>query len=175
MGLQDEFSLGFSHILPITLRSTSFLFNLVFVLNLFALRILLATIKYLGGCPCPRCTIAKEKIPQMGGKLDMRNRQNPINIRADSSKLQRLIAMARGWIFELGYRITGAQVERVLKPASLVPTRVSPILSYIQPALIHFRMRLQNSFLMDWTTFRCSFRTSCTSLSLGCGNQSSRI
>jgi len=37
--------------------------------------------------------------------------------------------MTRGWIFEKGAFITGKWVERLLKPKSYVPTRVSEVIS----------------------------------------------
>jgi len=34
-------------------------------------RVLLATLKFLGNCPCVRCLIKKSEIIQMGSKLDL--------------------------------------------------------------------------------------------------------
>ncbi|KAJ6556218.1 hypothetical protein B0H19DRAFT_1152200, partial [Mycena capillaripes] len=82
-------------------------------------KVLLATIKYFGGCPCPRCFIDKSKIPEMGSKRDMKRREK---IREDSPRYQSTIACVRGWIFEKGRLVAGAAVNRVLKPFSWVPT-----------------------------------------------------
>ncbi|KAF7374197.1 GLOBIN domain-containing protein [Mycena sanguinolenta] len=81
--------------------------------------VLLATIKNFGGCPCPRCFIEKEKISDMGTKADMRRR---LNTRKDTSSWRETIQRVRTWIFDKGYLITGAAVNRLLKPQSWVPT-----------------------------------------------------
>ncbi|KAK7013429.1 GLOBIN domain-containing protein [Favolaschia claudopus] len=83
-------------------------------------KVLLATIKYFGGCPCPRCFVDKDQISQMGTKVDMRRRQN---IREDTPWYRKTIETARRWIFERGYLVAGAAINRMLKPTSLVPTR----------------------------------------------------
>ncbi|KAK7042827.1 GLOBIN domain-containing protein [Favolaschia claudopus] len=83
-------------------------------------KVLLATIKYFGGCPCPRCFVEKEQISQMGTAADMRRRQK---IREDNAWYRRTIDTARRWIFEKGYLVAGAAINRILKPTSLVPTR----------------------------------------------------
>ncbi|KAF7328374.1 GLOBIN domain-containing protein [Mycena venus] len=82
-------------------------------------KVLLATIKYFGGCPCPRCLIEKDQIPAMGTKADFRRRQN---IRQDTPWYRRTINLARKWIFEKGFLVAGAAVNRLLKPTSLVLT-----------------------------------------------------
>ncbi|KAK6985226.1 hypothetical protein R3P38DRAFT_3450728 [Favolaschia claudopus] len=62
--------------------------------------VLLATIKNLGGCPCPRCFITEDQI-------------------ADKGTIERV----RGWIFGRGYRVNAAAVDRLLSGQSWVPTR----------------------------------------------------
>ncbi|KAF7341461.1 GLOBIN domain-containing protein [Mycena venus] len=83
-------------------------------------KVLLATIKYFGGCPCPRCFIEKDKIPEMGTKADMRRRQNT---RQDTTWYRFIINLVRRWIFEHGFLVAGAAVARNLKQYSWVPTR----------------------------------------------------
>ncbi|KAF7335684.1 GLOBIN domain-containing protein [Mycena venus] len=83
-------------------------------------KVLLATIKYFGGCPCPRCFIEKDKIPEMGTKADMRRRQNT---RQDTTWYRFIINLVRRWIFERGFLVAGAAVARNLKQYSWVPTR----------------------------------------------------
>lgn len=82
----------------------------------------MATIKYFGGCPCPRCLIEKAQIPAMGTKADMRRRQN---IREDTTWYRYIINLVRRWIFAKGRLVGGEPVNRNLKPKSWVPTRVS--------------------------------------------------
>ncbi|KAJ8691002.1 hypothetical protein PTI98_010618 [Pleurotus ostreatus] len=71
-------------------------------------KVLLSTIKYLGGCPCPRCLIQKEKIRQLGMKCDMNARVRLNHIRVDSTTIRAKIERAR---------------HGPLKKHSLVPTR----------------------------------------------------
>lgn len=92
-----------------------------------ALLVLLATIKYFGGCPCPRCLIEKSQIPDMGTKADMRCRQN---IREDTPWYRYIINLVRCWIFERGYLVAGEGVAKNLKAKSWVPTRVSGFLLF---------------------------------------------
>jgi hypothetical protein len=104
---------------PITLRSNPF--SALFHSHLNVSRVLLATIKYFGGCPCPRCFIEKDKIPDMGTKADMKRRKN---IREDTSIYRGVIKLVRSWIFGRGLLVAGAAVGRKLKQYSWVPTRV---------------------------------------------------
>jgi hypothetical protein len=82
---------------------------------------MLASIKYLGQCPCPRCLVRKDQISALGTKLDSRRRDQ---IREDDMSRQENVEMTRGWIFEKGYRVLSAAVGRILSAMSLVPTRV---------------------------------------------------
>ncbi|KDQ25345.1 hypothetical protein PLEOSDRAFT_160001 [Pleurotus ostreatus PC15] len=84
-------------------------------------KILLATIKYLGGCPCPRCLVKKADIPNLGLQKDMKTRER--SGRKDSPWLQRKIDTVRDWIFSKGQLVAGSAVDKVLKAESLVPTR----------------------------------------------------
>lgn len=131
MASRDWSSPDFSLTQLITPRSTVLPPLPLLYLLMTSHRVLLATIKYLGGCPCPRCKITKAEIPDMGTKKDMRKRQNVHNVRVDSSWFQQKIEMVRSWIFEKGYSITSKAVDTIMKPESLVPTRVSLVLKYI--------------------------------------------
>lgn len=86
------------------------------------LRILLACVKFLGKCPCPRCLVTKTDIPGMGSPADMDTRLN--NIRISDRKLRDKVATARKSIFNHGARISGTNVKKVLDDESLVPTQV---------------------------------------------------
>ncbi|KAJ7686355.1 hypothetical protein B0H17DRAFT_1136909 [Mycena rosella] len=95
---------------------------------LMGIRVLLATIKNLGGCPCPRCFVEKSQIPKMGTKTDMRQRQD---IRQDTSSWRDKIEAARRWIFGQGLGVTSKKVdEDNLKEKSWVPTRFGTTDSY---------------------------------------------
>lgn len=99
------------------------------------LRVLLASIKYLAQCPCPRCLVKKDQIGDLGTKFDS---QWHDQIWEDNSNRKGNIEMTRSWIFEKGRGILSAAVERVLSPMSLVPTRV----------------RLYSSFFIKVSSFR---------------------
>lgn len=60
----------------------------------------------------------------MGSKRDMHQREDVRNQRVDSTWLRTKIETVRTWIFDTGLLVTGAAVERIMKPTSLVPTRV---------------------------------------------------
>ncbi|KAJ7155302.1 hypothetical protein C8R46DRAFT_1296775 [Mycena filopes] len=83
-------------------------------------KVLLATIKYFGGCPCPRCFVQKDQISEMGTKADMNRRKT---IREDTGWWRRKIDHVRTFIYEKGFLVAGAAVNRNLKPQSWVPTR----------------------------------------------------
>ncbi|KAI0090931.1 hypothetical protein BDY19DRAFT_886661 [Irpex rosettiformis] len=83
-------------------------------------RVALTCIRFLGRCPCPTCLVEKKNIALMGSK---RNSAGSRKSRVDDESTQGLIARARSWIFERGYRLTSKMVERILKPLSLLPTR----------------------------------------------------
>ncbi|KAN0118275.1 hypothetical protein V8E52_005251 [Russula decolorans] len=83
-------------------------------------KVLLASTKFLGKCPCLRCLVTKDQIGQMGTKLDARHRENE---RVDNDSRRQKIKMTRGWIFERGYGVASNAVERILAPTSMVPTR----------------------------------------------------
>ncbi|KIK32395.1 hypothetical protein CY34DRAFT_101573 [Suillus luteus UH-Slu-Lm8-n1] len=81
---------------------------------------LLATIRNLGGCPCPRCLILKSRIQNLGLPLDMKQRQTLARIDNDARKSK--VTVARSHIYDLGYGIRSTAVENLLKEHSLVPT-----------------------------------------------------
>lgn len=86
-------------------------------------RILLACIKYLANCLCPRCTVHKSEVAELGRKLDMRNRES--KRREDSEKHQADVDAAREKIFKQGRGVESAAVKKVLDTESYTTTRVS--------------------------------------------------
>ncbi|KAJ3562565.1 hypothetical protein NP233_g9492 [Leucocoprinus birnbaumii] len=80
---------------------------------------LLATICFLGGCPCPRCKIRKDQIANMGTEADLAIRAN---IRIDDAARRSLVVKAHREIFRYGKGVASAAVERILRPLSMVPT-----------------------------------------------------
>ncbi|KZP03324.1 hypothetical protein FIBSPDRAFT_1055351 [Athelia psychrophila] len=84
-------------------------------------KVLLASIKYLGRCPCPRCLVEKKQIPEMGTIRDMKRRERLA--RVDTAHLQHDVNRAREYMFQNGVPATGASVEGKLGATSRVPTR----------------------------------------------------
>ena len=85
-------------------------------------RVLLATIRDKGFCPCPRCRIPKSNIRNLGTCADMRQRQTLA--REDDNHRKRRVNTAREIIYDKGFAITNDNVEKLLKPDLLVPTLV---------------------------------------------------
>lgn len=99
-------------------------------------RVLLATVRDKGFCPCPRCEILKSKFDKTGLIHDMRARITRARI-----YLSRKIRRARNFIYNKGYAVGGTVVERVLKATSLVPTIVSSVSGVQEVVYVPFRMR----------------------------------
>jgi hypothetical protein len=104
------------------------------------IRILIATIRDKGLCPCPRCLVRKSEIDKLGQKLDARYRINQAR-----TYLGNTIASARDFIYKLGYGIRSAAVERLLKEQSLVPTPVCVCFN-TKGSLTYRQQFMQNAF-----------------------------
>lgn len=85
-------------------------------------RVLLATIRDNGLCPCPRCLMPKTKLDQMGHYWDISFRLKEVR-RYLSDKVQH----ARRIIYKLGQAVAGTGVDGMLKATSSVPTVVSTL------------------------------------------------
>ncbi|KZT71629.1 hypothetical protein DAEQUDRAFT_665724 [Daedalea quercina L-15889] len=83
-------------------------------------RVLLACLRFLGRCPCPRCYITKNDIFGMGSTADNQLRQN---IRVDGQRLHSIIARIRSWVFKKGYNLASKLISRLLDPISILPRR----------------------------------------------------
>lgn len=82
---------------------------------------LLATIRDKGLCPCPRCLVPKARLDRVGHIADAKIRTS------QARKYQNIVASvnkARDAIYKEGVPISGAYVQRLLKPTSTVPTLV---------------------------------------------------
>jgi hypothetical protein len=97
----------------------------VFLLNHRYFRVLLATIRDRGICPCPRCLIHQTKLDRLGLISDNKTR-------IDKARKYDLdtVNKARKTIYTLGKPIGGVHVERLLKPSSTVPTVVRARYTY---------------------------------------------
>ena len=85
-------------------------------------RILLASIRNLGQCPCPRCLVTMSSVHKLGMRSDMRQRTS--NTRKDNACRQSKVISARRLIHEKNYSVNSAAIEGLLKDESLVPTSV---------------------------------------------------
>jgi hypothetical protein len=83
-------------------------------------RVLLATIRDKGLCPCPRCLVSKAKLDRLGFRQDL-------TIRVDKFRtfMADEVSIARRAIYELAKPISGSVVEDLLKSFSGVPTMVA--------------------------------------------------
>jgi hypothetical protein len=86
-------------------------------------RVLLAGIRDKGYCLCPRCLIPRDRVQNMGMKLDMAQRQTLARI--DDEDRRWKVATAREIIYSKNYAIDTDNVETLLQPHSLVPATVS--------------------------------------------------
>jgi hypothetical protein len=116
------FTLVSLHIQQITRRS-EFLPHCRKTRTHILLRILLAGIRNLGRCPCPRCLVQLDRVPNMGMPRDMTQRVSLA--RVDDVKRRSRIKAAREAIYVMNYSINSSAVETLLKEDSLVPTVVS--------------------------------------------------
>ncbi|KIK46533.1 hypothetical protein CY34DRAFT_62856, partial [Suillus luteus UH-Slu-Lm8-n1] len=82
-------------------------------------KVLIATIRQLGGCPCPRCLVPMREVQNLGTSYD--RKQRAILARSDASR-SKLVATARGFIYNMNRGVDSTAVESLLKPHSWVPT-----------------------------------------------------
>ncbi|KIK31508.1 hypothetical protein CY34DRAFT_33015, partial [Suillus luteus UH-Slu-Lm8-n1] len=80
-------------------------------------KVLIATIKDMGACPCPRCLMPKTSFDLLGLLIDMRDRL--ANVRTYC--LAKVID-ARGIIYGEGNTVDGSKVQATLGEGSWVPT-----------------------------------------------------
>ena len=83
-------------------------------------RVLIANIKNMGKCPCPRCHILLTEVPDLGKATDSERRQNT---RKPTPRLFRMVRKARKSIFK-DFKVSGSHVEEKLGGWSRVPTIV---------------------------------------------------
>jgi len=84
-------------------------------------RILLANIKNLGQCPCPRCMVKLTEVRDLGKEMD---RQRHANVRKPTRNVLHLVRKARKAVFK-GYKVSDSRIEKLLGGGSRVPTIVS--------------------------------------------------
>src|ERR1700761_3822096 len=160
MALSVECILVFLLIQPTILRSM-FFFHEFFPRSWFT-RVLLATIRDNGDCPCPRCLTPKSKLHLMGFARDIAFRANHLR-----KYFRGKIEAARRAIYVHGFGIRSKKVEDLLKDTSAVPTIASVLVS-LSPCLTEFdafRMLSLTVLVTILTYTACSSWTSCMSSS----------
>ena len=85
-------------------------------------RVILATIRDKGQCPCPRCFIPASRFDHLGWLADAIAR-----VKNARRYLASKIIAARNSIYKRGASIKGVAVEALLKELSLVPTVVRSV------------------------------------------------
>jgi hypothetical protein len=89
-----------------------------------AFRVLLATIRDNGLCPCPRCLTPKTHLDRTGQIPDSKFRKAANGIR---QYLREKVQAARDLVYQAGHAVAGARVNGLLKATSSVPTFVSRV------------------------------------------------
>ncbi|KAG8933829.1 hypothetical protein FRC01_006874 [Tulasnella sp. 417] len=107
-------------------------------------KVLLATIRNLGDCPCPRCLIRKRDIYKIGTTADQEHRKS--RARTDDEARQRRVDLARGFVYgEQRVPVNSVAVENLLKERSEVPTR-----NAFSNRLGHLGFDYHSMFVTDW-------------------------
>ncbi|KAF7971982.1 hypothetical protein HWV62_19325 [Athelia sp. TMB] len=83
-------------------------------------KVLIATIRDMGGCPCQRCIIPKDQIPGLGTESDVEWRTQ--YARTDDAARRLKVQQARTLIYNEGYVVNSSKVDELLKAESYVPT-----------------------------------------------------
>ncbi|CAE6538191.1 unnamed protein product [Rhizoctonia solani] len=105
-------------------------------------RVLLATIRDKGRCPCVRCLIPMDLIHKMGTRSDMQARTK--HPRRDSLHRQKLVTRARSLIYKDHKAVGNTEVEGLLRPTSLVPTE-----NAFSRRLFSLKFNFYNMFVVD--------------------------
>jgi hypothetical protein len=102
--------------------------------------VLLACVRSLGTCPCPRCLIKKDYIKGLGTAVD---KQRRAKLRKGDERYRAKIETAREIIYKKGYAVNSKAVDRVIGSESFTPTRVSTLIIKTSTLLI----TLQSAFI----------------------------
>lgn len=86
-----------------------------------ASRVLIATLRQNGHCPCTRCFVTQEKLGHLGTPADLVTRSRS---RKDDEARQVLVGEARRLITQQRLRLGHDAIEELLFPQSLIPIEV---------------------------------------------------
>ncbi|KAF8348458.1 hypothetical protein F5887DRAFT_1071390 [Amanita rubescens] len=101
-------------------------------------KVLLACIRYLAKCPCPRCLVLKDDISEMGKKRDIVNRSK--QARVDDITTQVRIAGARNAIFESGDSFNSNYIQLATGETSLTAVRSAFSTRFYEYGFNHYNM-----------------------------------
>ncbi|THV03619.1 hypothetical protein K435DRAFT_650870 [Dendrothele bispora CBS 962.96] len=103
-------------------------------------KVLLATIRDKGMCPCPRCMVAKSVLDQLGCDDDS-------HVRTDNVRpyFKSKVKAARRLIYNGAVPIRGAKVERQLKETSSVPT----LNAFMDKLALQFNFNVSQMLVVD--------------------------
>ena len=151
---------GYFHILQTTRRSECWLNHGISLSNACH-RILIASIRNLGVCPCPRCLISLNRVHNLGMVRDMTQRRTLA--RVDDNHRRGKVLAARRVIYEKNYQVNSAAVEAILQKESWVPTVVWISLHLMVVLFTHTKSHRTRSLIgcrhMDSICSRCCFQT----------------
>ncbi|CDO76810.1 hypothetical protein BN946_scf185033.g7 [Trametes cinnabarina] len=111
-------------------------------------KVLLATIRDMGNCPCPRCLVPKDRICEIGTPQDKVARER--KARVDDASRKAIVQQARGFIMSKGLGVNSTAVEAILKPQSLVPT-LNAFSDRLGPDILpNFHSLFVPDFMHEW-------------------------
>lgn len=121
-------------------------------------RVLIATIKDMGLCPCPRCLTPKNSFSSLGLVRDMKSRLTNLRVYTMAKVIQ-----ARDFIYRYGNTVDGVKVEHTLGEGSWVPILVRQIVFILfYCSLIH--IIIESICREAWTFWSQSFSDACRRL-----------
>ena len=126
--------------IPLTTRKSESIPQRFDQLSMYSSRVLIANIKNMGQCPCPRCTIRLADVQGLGKPSDTEKRAN---IRRPTGGLVHAVRKARKAIFK-GYKVSGTHVDKLLGGWSRAPNVVCTTTPNPHECTNH---RLQNAFM----------------------------
>ena len=148
---------GFSRTPRTTPKSKVPVDTILIVLMTGNIRILIATIRNLGKCPCPRCLIPLNRVHNLGMPRDMMQRDTMACV--DNLQCRNAVDAARRIIYDKNFQVNSTGVENILRDMSLVPAAVSCAYFLATIILTNHRMHFPTgSFLLVSTSSQCCSR-----------------
>ena len=123
MALNAGVILASSHTPQIIQRSETYLISVACSNHSLNVRVLMAGIRNLGMCPCPRCEVPLKDADMVGTQSDRKQRLKLM--RKNDIRRELKVSTARRAIYDDNRGVTSARVENQLKEQSLVPAYVS--------------------------------------------------